>query len=66
MENTKRIHLLCSADIEELYALPAFHTHEQRLYIILNQSEQAPQASLLALRRPAAHDVQTGMCAETK
>ena len=29
MENTKRIHLLSSTEVEELYARPAFNTHEQ-------------------------------------
>ena len=44
MENTKRIHLLSSTEVEELYGLPAFHAHEQRLYFTLNQSERAALA----------------------
>jgi hypothetical protein len=47
MENTKRIHLLSSTEVEELYALPAFYTQEQRLYFALNQSERAALALLL-------------------
>jgi len=66
MENTKRIHLLSSAEVKELYALPAFHTHEQRLYFTLNQSERAALASLFVLRRTDAHDVQTGYVRRVK
>lgn len=31
MENTKRIYLLSSTEIEELYARPAFNAHEQHV-----------------------------------
>jgi hypothetical protein len=44
MENTKRIHLLSSTEIEELYAQPVFNTHEQRLYFTLNQVERTALA----------------------
>lgn len=44
MENTKRIHLLPSTEVEELYARPEFNTHEQRLYFTLNQSERTALA----------------------
>lgn len=44
MENTKRIHLLSSTEVEELYARPTFNTHEQRLYFALNKSERAALA----------------------
>lgn len=41
MENHKRIHLLSSTEVEELYARPQFNVYEQRLYFTLNQSERA-------------------------
>lgn len=44
MENTKRIHLLSSTEVEDLYARPAFNAHEQRLYFTLTQSERAALA----------------------
>jgi hypothetical protein len=44
MENTKRIHLLSSTELEELYARPEFDAHEQRLYFTLTQSERAALA----------------------
>jgi hypothetical protein len=53
MENTKRIHLLSSTEVEELYALPAFYTQEQRLYFALNQSERAALALLLRPTLPS-------------
>jgi len=40
MENNKRIQLLSSTEVEELYALPAFNVHEQQLYFTLSQSER--------------------------
>ena len=40
MKNTKRIHLLSSAEVEELYARPIFNTNEQQLYFALDQSER--------------------------
>ncbi len=44
MENTKRIHLLSSAEVEALYARPEFNTHEQRLYFTPNQVERTALA----------------------
>ena len=38
MENTKRIQLLSTAEVEELYAWPTFNANEQRLYFTLNPS----------------------------
>lgn len=40
MESTKRIQLLSSTEVEELYAQPAFNAHEQRLYFTLSKSER--------------------------
>ncbi|PHM25074.1 transposase [Xenorhabdus budapestensis] len=37
MENIKRIHLLSSTEIEELYARPEFNVHEQNLYFSLQE-----------------------------
>jgi len=44
LENNKRIHLLSSTEVEELYARPEFNAYEQRLYFTLNQSERAALA----------------------
>ena len=44
MENNKRIHLLSSTEVEELYARPEFNAYEQRLYFTPNQSERAALA----------------------
>lgn len=44
MENSKRIHLLSSTEVEELYARPKFNAHEQRLYFTLSKPEQAALA----------------------
>lgn len=41
LENNKRIHLLSSTEVEELYARPEFNAYEQRLYFTLNQSERS-------------------------
>ena len=41
MENIKRIQLLSSTEIEELYARPDFNTYEQSLYFALNRTERA-------------------------
>ncbi|MCC8421208.1 MULTISPECIES: DUF4158 domain-containing protein [Photorhabdus] len=41
MENIKRIHLLSSTEIEELYARPEFNDHEQNLYFSLSLAERA-------------------------
>lgn len=41
METTKRIQLLSSTEVEELYALPNFNTYEQSLYFALNRAERA-------------------------
>ncbi|TDB60278.1 DUF4158 domain-containing protein [Photorhabdus khanii] len=41
MENIKRIHLLSSTEIEELYARPEFNEHEQNLYFFLSPAERA-------------------------
>lgn len=40
MENIKRIQLLSSTEVEELYARPDFNAHEQHLYFSLTQSER--------------------------
>ncbi|EDD8833806.1 Tn3 family transposase [Salmonella enterica subsp. enterica serovar Mikawasima] len=40
MENIKRIHLLSSTEIEELYSRPEFSEHEQNLYFSLNPEER--------------------------
>jgi hypothetical protein len=52
MENTKRIHLLSSTEVEDLYAQPAFNAHEQRLYFTLTQSERAALAHVNAAVNP--------------
>ncbi|PHM69990.1 Tn3 family transposase [Xenorhabdus kozodoii] len=41
MDNIKRIHLLSSTEIEELYARPEFNDHEQNLYFSLSPAERA-------------------------
>lgn len=40
MENIKRIQLLSSTEVEELYARPDFNTHEQYLYFALTPLER--------------------------
>ena len=40
MENTKRIHLLFSTEVEEIYSRPTFNAYEQRLYFTLSQPER--------------------------
>ncbi|NRB25970.1 Tn3 family transposase [Shewanella sp.] len=40
MKKTKRIHLLSSPEVEELYVRPTFNAHEQRQYFTLNPSER--------------------------
>ncbi len=40
MENIKRIQLLSSTEVEELYARPDFNTYERSLYFSLNQAER--------------------------
>jgi hypothetical protein len=44
LENNKRIHLLSSTEVEELYARPELNAYEQRLYFTLNQSKRAALA----------------------
>lgn len=41
MENIKRIQLLSTTEVEELYARPDFNTYEQSLYFALNRAERA-------------------------
>lgn len=41
MENIKRIQLLSSTEVEELYARPDFNAYEQSLYFALNRAERA-------------------------
>ena len=40
MQNTKRIQLLSSTEVEELYARPEFNTYEQNLYFSLSPAER--------------------------
>jgi hypothetical protein len=44
LENNKRIHLLSSTEVEELYTRPEFNAYEQRLYFTLTQSERVALA----------------------
>ena len=41
MQNIKRIQLLSSTEVEELYARPEFNTYEQNLYFSLSPAERA-------------------------
>lgn len=46
MDGTKRIQLISSSEVEELYAQPEFNVHEQHLYFTLTQSERTALALL--------------------
>ena len=60
MENTKRIHLLSSTEVEEFYARPEFNTHKQRLYFTLNQSERTALAQFSNTKTRIYFILQTG------
>lgn len=44
LDNNKRLHLLSSAEVEELYSRPEFNSHEQCLYFTLAPSERTALA----------------------